>query len=70
MYLTYEVQNNPKLTDHAKIINNELLNQLTETKQLSKENKNLDPSLIDIFHENLIFQRKIGHSELVFSCQE
>jgi hypothetical protein len=45
------------------------LNQLAETKQLNQENKNVDPSLIDVFHDNLIFERKIGHSELVFDCK-
>ena len=67
IYMSYDVNRNPKLTDHAKIINGQLISQLNQDKLLHIKNRKIEPSLIDIFHDNLIFVRNIGHSELVFS---
>ena len=67
LYLTYEVNNNKGLSDHAKMINNELLRQLKEEQRKSIKDNKVTPQQVDLFHENLIFNRKIGHSEIVYN---
>jgi hypothetical protein len=69
MYMTHDVNTNTKLTDHAKVINGQLISQLNQNKLLHIKNRKVEPSLIDIFHDNLIFVRNIGHSELVFNTE-
>jgi poly(A) polymerase Pap1 len=55
------------LSDHAKLINNELLKQLKEEQSKLIKDQKVTSELLDLFHENLIFNRKIGHSEIVFN---
>lgn len=44
-----------------------MISQLNHNKSLLVYNKKVEPKLIDIFHDNLVLQRNIGHSELVFN---